>query len=103
METINDVKTYADFVKFANAEPILCNNIMNERYADFVECVHGEEMDGKDYKDVYQYYIVSDNFAEYIKQFTDEILYYHNELDLYVWGITHFGTSWSSVDIDIKK
>ena len=102
METINDVKTYADFVKFANAEPILCNEIGKQ--FDQLELEQGNELNEyEEYIDIYQYYIVSDNFAEYIKQFTDEILYYHNELDLYVWGITHFGTSWSSVDIDIKK
>ena len=25
---------------------------------------------------------------------SDEIVYYSKELDMYVWGITHYGTSW---------
>ena len=24
----------------------------------------------------------------------DEIVYYSKELDMYIWGITHYGTSW---------
>ena len=36
---------------------------------------------------------------------TDEIVYYNEELDMYVWGITHYGTSWDYVltDIAIKR
>ena len=25
---------------------------------------------------------------------SDEIVYYSKELDMYIWGITHYGTSW---------
>ena len=28
---------------------------------------------------------------------TNEIIYYHNELDIYILGVTHYGTSWSYV------
>ena len=28
---------------------------------------------------------------------TDEPVFHDEELDLYVWGITHFGTSWDYV------
>ena len=50
--------------------------------------------------DVYQWYIVSDNGAD-ILQRVNEIVYYNEELDMYLWGVTHFGTSWTYVLTDI--
>lgn len=61
-----------------------------------------EENEYGDYVEVYQYYIVSDGGARILIDETDEIVYYHEELDMYLWGITHFGTSWDYVLTDIK-
>ncbi len=54
------------------------------------------------YDDVFQYYIISDNGAEILKNWTNEIVYYNEDLDMYVWGVTHCGTSWSYVLTDIR-
>lgn len=53
-------------------------------------------------QEIFQYYIVSDQGAEMIKQYTDDPLFYNETLDMYVWGITHFGTSWGYVLTDVK-
>lgn len=58
-----------------------------------------EEQDYTD--DIFQYYIVSDNGAEILKEI-NEIVFYNEVLDMYVWGVTHYGTSWSYVLTDIK-
>lgn len=58
-----------------------------------------EEQD--DYPEIYQYYIVSDRGAEILKEI-NEIVFYNAELDMYVWGITHYGTAWSYVLTNIK-
>ena len=50
--------------------------------------------------EIYQYYIVSDNGAELLKEY-GEIVFYNSELDMYVWGVTHYDTSWSYVLTDI--
>ena len=60
-----------------------------------------EEQDNSYNADIFQYYIVDDNGAEILKEI-NEIVYYNEELDMYVWGVTHFGTSWSYVLTDIK-
>ena len=57
-----------------------------------------EEQDSTD--EIYQYYIVSDNGAEILKEI-NEIVFYNEELDMYVWGVTHWGTSWDYVLTDI--
>ena len=46
--------------------------------------------------DIYQYYIVSDNGARILEEF-EEIVFYNEELDMYLWGVTHYGTSWDYV------
>lgn len=56
----------------------------------------------QDYMDeIYQYYIVSDRGAEILEEI-NEIIFYNEELDMYVWGVTHYGTSWDYVLTDIK-
>lgn len=51
--------------------------------------------------EVFQWYIVSDSGAQIIQDYTNEILYYHDELDIYLWGVTHCGTGWDYVLTDI--
>lgn len=51
--------------------------------------------------EVFQYYIVDYQGYEILSEI-DEIVYYNEELDLYVWGVTHYGTCWDYVLTDIK-
>ena len=58
----------------------------------------GEEI----FYDIYQYYIISSNGASILRDYTDEIVWYNEKLDLYVWGVTHYGTSWDYVLTGIR-
>ncbi len=60
-----------------------------------------EEQENSYNAEIFQYYIVDDNGAEILKEI-NEIVFYNEELDMYVWGVTHFGTSWDYVLTDIK-
>lgn len=51
--------------------------------------------------EVFQWYIVSDSGAQIIQDYTNEILYYHDKLDIYLWGVTHWGTGWDYVLTDV--
>lgn len=53
-------------------------------------------------QEIFQYYIISDNLAEILKDLTNEIVYYIDYLDIYIWGVTHYGTSWDYVLTNIK-
>lgn len=57
--------------------------------------------DDEEEREIFQWFIVSDDGAQMIKDYTDEILYYHEDLDIYLWGVTHLGTSWDHVLMDI--
>ena len=61
-----------------------------------------EEAEDGYFSEVYQYYIITESGATFLMVLTDELVYYHEELDMYLWGITHFGTSWVYVLTDIK-
>ena len=52
--------------------------------------------------EIYQYYIISESGARILQELTNEIIYYIPAFDIYLWGVTHFGTSWSYVLTDIK-
>ena len=67
------------------------------------DVVNGTEWNEElaDYKEIYQYFIVSNVGACILKKFTNELVYYNRELELYVWAIDHYGTPWSDVLTDI--
>ena len=51
--------------------------------------------------EVHQWFIV-DDFGARLLQEINEIVYYNEKLDMYVWGVTHYGTSWDCVLTSIK-
>lgn len=61
-----------------------------------------DEIETQDAPDIFQFFIVSDQGAELIQQYTDDPLFYCEKLDMYIWGITHYGTRWTHVLTDIK-
>ena len=63
-----------------------------------------EELQEEKYYDIFQYYIVPENALSILEE-NNEIVLYSDTLNLYVWGVTHYGTSWSYVltDISLKE
>lgn len=59
-----------------------------------------EEQDRQ--QEIYQYYIVSASGAEILQEHTNDPVYYIEALDMYIWGVTHWGTSWDYVLTDVK-
>lgn len=51
--------------------------------------------------EVFQWYIVDDWGARLLQEI-NEIVYYNETLDMYLWGVTHYGTSWDYVSTNIK-
>lgn len=80
---------------------VLANDVINKT----LDIGYWEQISGWDDKDnypeIFQYFIVDFNGAEILQE-ADEIVYYNEELDLYVWGVTHYGTSWDYVLTNIK-
>ena len=104
---------YVDYRTFTkNMEMVLNNDLMFtlENNGYYFEPVNGFDSDYDDdeneneeyeYPEIYQYFIVDDQAAEMIKDYTNDPLFYCETLDLYIYGITHYGTSWDYVLTDI--
>lgn len=97
-----------DYKTLASAfEAILNNNIMQAAASiGEWELVNGSDYneETEEWVETFQSYIVSDQGAQILQEYTDEILYYNSELDMYVWCVDHYGTAWDYVltDIEVK-
>jgi len=107
---------YIDYATLAKSFDAVLNNdiISKTQEIGCWECVNGSEyyeiedengIISDEFYEIYQYYIISQFGFETLQRLTDEIVFYNEELDMYVWGVTHYGTSWDYVltDIAIKK
>jgi hypothetical protein len=98
--TYQELAGRLDVVKLFNKAPELDVNI----YDGLVNGSLHETEDG--YEDeaieIFQWYLISPLDAEYLKDHTNELVFYSDVLDEYVWGVTHYGTSWDSVELEFK-
>ena len=94
-----------DYGTFAKAfDAVLNNEIIRNTFDIGVwEQINGtNECDDDEYEEIFQYYIVSETGADTIRYWTDDPLFYSEPLDMYVWGVTHFGTGWDYVLTEIE-
>lgn len=87
-----DYQTLAQIV----GDCILNNTIREETMNDW-EIVAGEFNTV-----VFSDYIISEQGYEFLRDYTDELVFYNENLDVYVWAVTHYGTAWSHVLTDIE-
>lgn len=73
----------------------IIENEINEQ----IEELENEQDEGQE---VFQWFIVDDWGARLLQQETNEIVYYNDTLDMYLWGVTHYGTSWDYVLTNVK-
>ena len=110
--------SYKRLVNRLFTDMILCNDITKLFYNEIggkytePEFVVGTDYDYEtdSYADIFQYFIVDFNSYTYehiLKKYAEQlgnefILYYIEPLDLYILGVTHFGTGWDYVLTDIE-
>lgn len=94
-------------------EDILCNmvehdqegtmdyDLLENRYNEIDNKISELEYEQDYPPEICQYYIISDQGAQILNDLTDEIVFYNDFLDMYVWGVTHYGTAWDYVLTDI--
>lgn len=83
-------KGYLDFKALANIiEDCILNNTLRDRTLSDWEIVAGDfdEMVMSDY-------IVSEYGYKFLKEYTDELVFYNENLDIYIWAVRRWGTSW---------
>ena len=89
---------YLDYQTLAGivGDCILNNTIRDRTMTDW-EMVAGEFNTM-----IFQDYIIPESGYDFLSKYTDEIVFYNENLDVYIWSITHYGTAWSHVLTDIK-
>lgn len=95
---------YLDYRTLARliGDCILNNSLIEETRYEGWELVNGDDYREDEYVEIYQYYIISEYGYEFLSRYTDELVYYNSTLDVYLWGVTHFGTSWDYVLTDVE-
>ncbi len=81
---------YLDFRALANIlEDCILNNILRDQTMSGWEIVAGE-FEGMVMSD----YIISEYGYKFLKEYTDELVFYNENLDIYIWAVTRWGTRW---------
>ena len=91
-------KGYLDYRTLANIlDDCILNNTIRDRTMSDWEIVAGkfENMVMSDY-------IISKYGYEFLKEYTDELVFYNENLDVYIWAVTHWGTRWDHVTTNTK-
>ena len=87
-------KGYLDFRTLAKMlEDVILNNSIRSETLGVIgewEIVAGEfnEM-------IMQDFIISKYGFDILKEYTDEVVFYNERLDIYVWGVSRWGTGWA--------
>ena len=99
-------KDYRAMIDFCCDNLVMNNYIMQELTAKgfCFDIENGTDYDEEEdyYYDVYQYFIIDDRDAERLKEYTNELVYYCEDLVMYILGVCHFGTPWGGVPANWK-
>lgn len=98
-EEIEELEEKRDELEEKNesSQSQILENEINE-INDRITVLESEQDDGPE---VFQWFIV-DYCGARLLQEINEIVYYNEKLDMYLWGVTHYGTSWDYVLTSIK-
>ena len=77
------------------------SQILENEINELNEQIEELEREQNDDVEVFQWFIVDDWGARLLQEI-NEIVYYNETLDMYLWGVTHYGTSWDYVLTSIK-
>lgn len=95
IEELEEKKEELEEENESSPSQILENEI--DEINDKIEELEREQDD----QEVFQWYIVDDWGGRLLNEI-NEIVYYNETLNMYLWGVTHYGTSWDYVLTSIK-
>lgn len=77
------------------------SQILEKEINEINEQIEELESEQGDDREVFQWFIISDWGASLLRDI-NEIVYFNDKLDMYIWGVTHYGTSWDYVLTNIR-
>lgn len=83
------------YSRYYNAE---CEEITEEEF-------YNEEGDGayQVEEEIFQFFIISDEDARRLSDYTNELVIYNDDLNLYFLCVKHFGTAWTGMPANWKE
>ena len=126
----NERTTYASMIEYCAQNKLILNNnieqILNDNGMNFYPVCgsfvtyydkDGNEIDeakfldlmnaGEDVREeaeeIYQQFIISEDAADYLARYTNELVLYSEEADLYLLCVKHWGTSWDYVPANWRE
>lgn len=96
-----------DQLFYPNTQRLACPSIgdlesLGIRVED--ECDDGryyEDEEEEEYKDVYQTFFIDHRTAEFLKSYTREMIFYAPDLDMFILGVSHYGTEWRCCEAEL--
>lgn len=96
-----------DQLFYPNTQMLACPSIgdlesLGIRVED--ECDDGryyEDEEEEEYKDVYQTFFIDPRTVEFLKRHTREMIFYAPDLDMFILGVSHYGTEWSCCEAEL--
>lgn len=77
------------------------SQIIENEINEINEKIEELENEQNEEPEVFQWFIVDDLGARLLQEI-NEIVYYNEKLDIFLWGVTHYGTSWNYVLTNIR-
>lgn len=103
---IRERKSYSDMIAFCCDSLIMNNNIYAALQGNgyYFDPYCGTDYDEKtdEYTEIYQWYIIDESAAYRLSKYTNEIVYYCEDLDIYLLAVSHWGTPWVGVEANWK-
>lgn len=104
-------------VEYEYSETNFFEDLTEEKIAEEIDNIRDEieELENQveelerecDEREIFQYYVISKNLADVLQDWTNEIVYYIEPWNIYVWGVTHYGMGWdyvlTNIRIELKK
>lgn len=100
-EKVSDYGLEKGYLDYQTLAAILGDCILNNTIREATMC-DWEIVNGDFTSVVMSDYIISEQGYKFLAEYTDELVFYNENLDIYVWAIDHYGTAWSHVLTDLK-
>ena len=99
----NGYLDYLALVKRMTQGCYILNNTLISAVDDW-EIFCGEDYDEEEdtYVEIFQYFVIDGYAAKLFAEYTAEIVYYSEKLDIYLLAVDHLGTAWDYVLTDYK-